>query len=92
MEVTHTKEGMKMLENFLELCRVKREWNMEKFLACKMNEIKNALGDRKVFLLVGRRGFYRCLCAFIKNLGDRSCLRAFCRYRFLRKDEGKKKR
>ena len=51
MEVTHTKEGMKMLGIFGIMPR-KTRMEYGKISACKMNEIKNALGDRKVFLLV----------------------------------------
>lgn len=52
VEVTHTVEGMKMLDNFLNVCRVKREWNMDRFLSQKMAQIKRQLAGRKVFLLV----------------------------------------
>lgn len=91
MEVTHTKEGTKMLDNFLEFCRVKREWNMEKFLACKMNEIKNTLQDRKVFLLVSGGVDSTVAYALLsKTLGTDRVYGLFVDTGFLRKDEGKK--
>lgn len=52
VEVTHTPEGMKMLENFVKLCRAKRTWSIEAFLKQKMEQIKKILDQKKVFLLV----------------------------------------
>ena len=51
-EVTHTEEGMKMLDNFLNICGVKRDWSIEKFISEEIESIKNKIGDKKVFLLV----------------------------------------
>ncbi len=51
-EVTHTEEGMKMLDNFLNVCEVKRDWSIEQFIEEEINEIKKKIGDKKVFLLV----------------------------------------
>lgn len=91
MEVTHTKEGIKMLENFLNICRVKREWNMGKFLARKMDEIKNMLKDRKVFLLVSGGVDSTVAYALLsRTLGTDRVYGLFVDTGFLRKDEGKK--
>jgi GMP synthase (glutamine-hydrolysing) len=51
-EVTHTDGGMKILDNFLNVCDVKREWNIEKFMEEEIEVIKNKIEDKKVFLLV----------------------------------------
>ncbi len=51
-EVTHTEEGMKILDNFLNICQVNRDWSIEQFIEEEMAEIKNKIGDKKVFLLV----------------------------------------
>lgn len=51
-EVTHTKSGMKMLDNFLNICGVTRDWKIESFVDEKVAEIKNAVGNSKVFMLV----------------------------------------
>ncbi len=51
-EVTDTPNGMTILSNFLDLCGCKRDWNPETFLHEIRDEIKEACGDRKVFLLV----------------------------------------
>ncbi|MFH1012191.1 MAG: glutamine-hydrolyzing GMP synthase, partial [Candidatus Peregrinibacteria bacterium] len=51
-EVTHTQEGMKMLDNFLTICAVSRDWSIEQFIEEEVAAIKNKVGDKKVFLLV----------------------------------------
>jgi len=51
-EVTHTENGMKMLDNFLDICEVKKEWSIEKFMEEEIISIQKKIGDNKVFLLV----------------------------------------
>jgi GMP synthase (glutamine-hydrolysing) len=51
-EVTHTKNGMKMLENFLDICGVKREWSIQMFIDEEMKKVREKVGDKKVFMLV----------------------------------------
>ena len=51
-EVTHTESGMRILENFVELCGCERAWTMENFIDQSMAEIRQQIGDKKVFLLV----------------------------------------
>ena len=51
-EVTHSRFGMKLLENFVDLCGAKRSWNMKSYLPLISERIKAQVGDRKVFLLV----------------------------------------
>lgn len=51
-EVTETPSGMRIIDNFLEICGVAREWNPQSFMKEIEGEIRSACGDRKVFLLV----------------------------------------
>jgi len=51
-EVTHTEEGMKMLDNFLNICGVKRDWSIDKFIQEEIEAIKSKIGKKNVFLLV----------------------------------------
>ena len=51
-EVTHTEEGMKMLDNFLTICKVRRDWSIDQFIKEEIEAIKEKIGDKKVFLLV----------------------------------------
>lgn len=52
LEVTHTEQGMKMLENFLELCNVEKEWNMKDYMENLYNDIRRQARSRKVFCMV----------------------------------------
>ena len=50
-EVAHTPQGKKMLENFLYvICKCKKNWTMESFIADETAAIKKQVGDKKVIL------------------------------------------
>jgi len=50
-EVVHTKEGKKMIANFLfNVCRCKKSWSMKSFIANAVEEIRRQVGDEKVML------------------------------------------
>jgi GMP synthase (glutamine-hydrolysing) len=50
-EVVHTKEGKKMLANFLfNICRCKKSWSMKSFVAHAVEEIRQQVGSEKVIL------------------------------------------
>ncbi len=51
-EVTHSKFGMKILDNFISICGCERTWNMKSYMPLISEKIKREVGDRKVFLLV----------------------------------------
>jgi len=51
-EVTHSKFGMKLLDNFINICGCERNWNMKSYLPQISEKIRKEVGDRKVFLLV----------------------------------------
>lgn len=51
-EVTHSKYGMKILDNFIDICGCARTWNMKSYMPLISEKIKREVGDRKVFLLV----------------------------------------
>ncbi len=51
-EVTHTENGLKIFDNFLNICNCKRSWDMASVLQTKIEEIKKQVGSRNVFLLV----------------------------------------
>jgi GMP synthase (glutamine-hydrolysing) len=52
LEVVHTVKGREMLKNFLNVCSVSFDWNLEDFLEEKTKQIQAEAGDQKVFLLV----------------------------------------
>ncbi|NQV19636.1 MAG: glutamine-hydrolyzing GMP synthase [Armatimonadetes bacterium] len=51
-EVTHTKNGMQMLENFVTCCTNERNWNVKSFKQQLINEIREKVKNRKLVLLL----------------------------------------
>lgn len=51
-EVTHTRAGMAILDNFVQLCGCERTWTMEHYIELSVAEIAAKTAGRKVFLLV----------------------------------------
>lgn len=88
LEVTHTKNGMTMLDNFLNLCGVKREWSIDQFIADEIEAIKEKVGDKKVFMMVS--GGVDSTVAFVlldKALGPDRVYGLFVDTGLLRKNE-----
>lgn len=87
-EVAHTLNGMKILDNFLNICEVKREWKIDNFIDSKIKEILGFSGDKKVFMLVS--GGVDSSVAFAllnKALGPERVFGLFVDTGFLRLDE-----
>ncbi len=51
-EVTHSTYGSTVLSNFLDICKVQKDWTIEKFLEEESTKLKEQIGDRNVFLFV----------------------------------------
>ncbi|MCS7059099.1 MAG: glutamine-hydrolyzing GMP synthase [Meiothermus sp.] len=51
-EVAHSPKGMQVLENFLELAGVRRDWTPEHTLEALTAEIRNKVGQERVLLAV----------------------------------------
>ena len=51
-EVNDTPCGDTILKNFLKLCSLEKNWSMESYIEEKMNEVRDKIGNRSVFLLV----------------------------------------
>lgn len=51
-EVTHTRNGMQILDNFLKICGVERSWSIENYLEQLKQNIRAEVKDKNVFLLV----------------------------------------
>ncbi len=49
-EVFHTLDGLKLLENFLDICGASRNWSPASFVESTVKELKEQLGDDKVVL------------------------------------------
>ncbi len=80
-EVVHTKQGGRILKNFLfDICRCKRTWTMKSFIERKVRDIKEQVGDNDVILglsggvdstvaavLLSRALGRRLHCIFVNN-------------------------
>lgn len=51
-EVVHTENGQKILENFLEICGTKKDWQIKDRIANLAREIKRQVGEEKVLIAV----------------------------------------
>jgi len=51
-EVTHTRNGMVILDNFLNICGVQRDWKIDNYIDKIKEDIKSKVKKKKVFLLV----------------------------------------
>lgn len=49
-EVTHTDQGTKIFENFLQLAEIKRDWSVEDFAKIKEQEIHDSVGPKDTAL------------------------------------------
>ena len=49
-EVEHTRDGRRLLSNFLDTCGCKRDWTMAGFAEDAIAEIREQVGDKKVIL------------------------------------------
>lgn len=89
-EVTHTPCGMKILDNFITKTGAKRDWNISKYIERISEEIKQKVGDKKVFLLIS--GGVDSTVAFLliaKALGENKVYGLFVDTGFMRMNERK---
>lgn len=49
-EVYHTEQGTKILNNFLSICGMKKDWTPASFIESTVEELREQLGDDKVIL------------------------------------------
>lgn len=91
-EVTHTENGMKMLENFVfKICKCLKNWDMKTFIREETSQIRRQIGDKKVFLLVsGGVDSTVCFALLNKALGEKNVYGLHIDNGFVRKNESKK--
>ncbi len=89
-EVTHTENGMKMLDNFVELCTQERNWKVKNFKQQLTDEIRNEVKGRKlVLLLSGGVDSLVALELCIQAVGNENVYSIHIDTGFMRKDESK---
>ncbi|MHA1506902.1 MAG: glutamine-hydrolyzing GMP synthase [Candidatus Asgardarchaeia archaeon] len=71
-EVKHTKNGMRILDNFLRVCNAKRVWDLGDLVSKKIEYIKSVVGNGKVIMAVSG-GVDSTVSAYLisKAIGDR---------------------
>ncbi|MDY0162645.1 glutamine-hydrolyzing GMP synthase [Desulfobotulus sp.] len=86
-EVEHTKEGRRIIDNFLALCGCSRTWTMASFARETIEDIRKTVGDKNVVLGLSG-GVDSSVAALLihKAIGDQlTCI--FVDNGLLRKDE-----
>jgi len=87
-EVTHTERGTEMLENFIEICDCKKDWDAGSYTKQLIGDIKKKAGNKKVFMLVS--GGVDSTVAFAllnRALGTKNVYGLFIDNGFVRKNE-----
>ena len=87
-EVTHTESGMRILDNFLDLCGCERTWTMENFIGESVASLRERCAGRKLFLFVSG-GVDSSVCFLLLNraLGSDRVLGLHIDNGFMRKNE-----
>jgi GMP synthase (glutamine-hydrolysing) len=88
-EVSHTKNGNILLSNFLEICNIQKNWNMEHYLDQKIKELKEKIPEnKKVFVLVsGGVDSTVAYSLLVKALGNNRVKGLLVDTGFMRKNE-----
>ena len=86
-EVTHTDFGLKIIENFINVCGVERNWNADDILKNIHNQAKTEVGEGKVLLALSGGVDSTVLASVLhKTLKDRLVC-VMVDHGLLRKDE-----
>lgn len=90
-EVTHTKNGLKILSNFVfGVCGCEKNWLPKNFLQEKIDFIKKSAGGKKVFVLAsGGVDSTVALALFVRALGGENVFALHVDHGFMRKGESK---
>ncbi len=89
-EVTHTRCGNMLLDNFINITGAKRDWNIDTYIEDITEDIRKKVGDKKVFLMIS--GGVDSTVAFlllVKALGKDRVYGLFVDTGFMRMGEGK---
>lgn len=88
-EVMHTKEGMKMLSNFVyHVCGCSGDWKMDSFVETTINEIRNQVGDGKVLCALSGGVDSSVAAVLLSKAVGKQLTCVFVDHGLLRKNEG----
>ncbi|QEH61766.1 GMP synthase [Spiroplasma chinense] len=90
-EVTHSEEGMQMLQNFVfKICNAQKDWNMNSFIEHQVEEIKNIVKNEEVILGLSGGVDSSVAAALISKAIGKQLTCIFVDTGLLRKNEAKK--
>lgn len=88
-EVLHTKEGKKMLGNFVKnICNCSGDWKMESFIESAVAELREAIGDKNVILGLSGGVDSSVAAALLSKAVGKQLTCVFVDHGLMRKNEG----
>ena len=88
-EVMHTKEGMKMLSNFVyKVCHCKGDWRMDSFVETTIAQIREKVGDGKVLCALSGGVDSSVAAVLLAKAVGKQLTCVFVDHGLLRKNEG----
>lgn len=88
-EVMHTREGMKMLSNFvLEICQCRGDWRMDAFVENAIQQIRQQVGDGKVLCALSGGVDSSVAAVMLSKAVGKQLTCVFVDHGLLRKNEG----
>ena len=88
-EVLHTKEGAKMLSNFVyKICECKGDWKMDSFVEASIKAIREKVGNGKVFCALSGGVDSSVAAVMLSKAVGKQLTCVFVDHGLLRKDEG----
>lgn len=88
-EVMHTKEGMKMLSNFVyHICHCKGDWRMDSFVETTIQQIRKKVGDGKVLCALSGGVDSSVAAVLLAKAVGKQLTCVFVDHGLLRKNEG----
>ncbi|MCI8483831.1 MAG: glutamine-hydrolyzing GMP synthase [Lachnospiraceae bacterium] len=88
-EVMHTKEGMKMLSNFVyKVCGCKGDWKMDSFVESTIQNLREQIGDGKVLCALSGGVDSSVAAVLLSKAVGKQLTCVFVDHGLLRKNEG----
>ncbi|MFP3153507.1 glutamine-hydrolyzing GMP synthase [Lachnospiraceae bacterium ZAX-1] len=88
-EVVHTKEGMKMIENFVfKICTCAGDWKMDSFVETTVQSLKNKIGTGKVLCALSGGVDSSVAAVMLSKAIGKQLTCVFVDHGLLRKNEG----
>ena len=89
-EVYHTECGMTILDNFLNICGVKKDWTPASFIETTVEEIREQVGNDKVILALSGGVDSSVTAALLNKAIGKNLICIFVDHGLLRKNEFEK--